>query len=161
MPNGNGKCAVQRFHQQHARQYMGQCKVGKPPHALALLFQIVVQAIGATNQQAQGFAAVVPFLKLLSQGFAGVAFPPFIECNDACAIGYGRTNALGFFGENLVHGFARRPVFRFQFFDSQLPVVRKTFLKLINGLLRPWLDFVRQGDDVDFQSEEKNLVVLA
>jgi hypothetical protein len=27
--------------------------------------------------------------------------------------------------------------------------------------LRPWLDFVRQGDDVDFQSEEKNLVVLA
>jgi len=140
---------------------MGQCKVGKPPHALALLFQGFVQAVCAANQQAQGFTAVVPFLKLLGKCLAGVAFTAFIQCHNPCAAGYGRTNALGFLGEYLVHRFACRPVFGFQFFDGQLPVVRETLLKLINRLLRPRLDFVRQGDDMDFQSEKKNLVVLA
>jgi hypothetical protein len=89
-----------------------------------------------------------------------VALAPFIQRKHTGAAGYGRTNALGFLGENLVHRLARRTVFRFQFFDGQFPVVRETFLELINRLLRPWLNFVRQGDDMDFQSLN-DLVVLA
>ena len=161
MPNGNGKCAVQRFHQQHARQCMGQGEVGKPPHALALLLQGFIKPIGTADEQAQCFAAVVPFLKLLGQGFARVSLAPFVQRNHPCAAWNGRTNALGFFGENLVHRFACRPVFRFQFFDGQLPIAWKALLKLINGLLGPWLDLVRQGNHMDFQSEAKILVVLA